>query len=119
MHYTPDRCSRPAKIHQQADLLPSGFEIVQTLSGMDILQTLDGFHLHDDTACHQEIGNEFSNQYVPITNFHPVLLGDFKTNLSQLNSQGIFVNLFKESRTEDVAHLMNGPDDLFRNLIQP
>jgi hypothetical protein len=39
--------------------------------------------------------------------------------LPKFNSQRVFINLFKKSGAEDIAHLMYTTDDFFCNLIQP
>ena len=86
---------------------------------MDIVYRFNRFYLDDDTFLDQEVGDEISDQDIPVTNFDPVLLGDLKVDLPEFDSQRIFINLFEESRSKRIAYLMYAADDAFCNLVQP
>lgn len=77
---------------------------------MDIVYRFNRFYLDDDTFLDQEVGDEISDQDIPVTNFDPVLLGDLKVDLPEFGSQRIFINLFEESRSKRIAYLMYAAD---------
>ena len=86
---------------------------------MDIVHRFNRFYLDDDTFLDQEVGDEISDQDIPVTNFDPVLLGDLKVDLPEFDSQRIFINLFEKSRPERIAYLMYAADEAFCHLVQP
>ena len=88
------------------------------MCGVDVVQNSHRLDLDDHTFLDQEVSDKISDKNIPVTNFDPVLLRDPQANLPELYGEGVFVNLFKKSGTEDIAHLMHAADDLFRNLIQ-
>ena len=86
---------------------------------MDIVQCLDLFNLDDHTTLNQEICDKIPDQYIFVTNFDSVLLGNLKASLPKFYSKRIFVDLFKKSGAEDITNLMHAADDFLCNLIQP
>jgi len=85
---------------------------------VNVVQRPDRLDLHDDTSLDQKISDKVAYENILVTNFDPVLLCNLDANLAEFYSEGVFINLFKKSRTEDVADLMHAAYDSLGDLVQ-
>jgi hypothetical protein len=85
---------------------------------MYLVQRLYRLNFDDNNIFDQQVGDEIPNHNVLISNFLPVLLDNFETDIAQFNDQRVFVNFLDEPHSERIADLMNATYDSFGDLIE-